>query len=157
MTTNEHETERLKAFRHAVPEAVNLTLDERRKSEPGLTKLGTDLSVPDDSLDRMIAMYREGLQRSGLEHVIFGHIGNNHVHVNIIPKTLSDYEKGKALYLEWAREVVRLGGSVSAEHGVGKLKKALLREMYGDRGILEMQEVKRCFDPGGLLSPGNLF
>ena len=89
--------------------------------------------------------------------MIFGHIGNNHVHVNIIPRTLAEYDAGKALYLTWAREVIRRGGSVSAEHGIGKLKVALLREMYGDTGIAEMRAVKACFDPDGLLNRGNLF
>jgi D-lactate dehydrogenase (cytochrome) len=92
-----------------------------------------------------------------LEYVIFGHIGNNHVHVNIIPKDMAEYDKGKALYLTWAREVIRRGGSVSAEHGIGKLKIALLREMYGDAGIAAMRAVKASFDPEGLLNRGNLF
>jgi len=77
--------------------------------------------------------------------------------VNIIPNTMEEYKRGKDLYLEWAHAVVKMGGTVSAEHGVGKLKTALLREMYGDKGIGEMRETKRLFDPGNLLGPGNLF
>jgi D-lactate dehydrogenase (cytochrome) len=151
------ELERLKFFRHSVPESVNLLIDERRKVEPGLTKLGTDMAVPDSRLDAVLAMYREGLARTGLEHVIFGHIGNNHLHVNIIPRSLREYDIGKDLYLEWARRVVAMGGTVSAEHGIGKFKVALLREMYGEKGVHEMREVKRVFDPEGKLNPGNLF
>lgn len=157
LSSDEHDMERLKRFRHAVPEAVNLTLDQRRKREPGLTKLGTDLAVPDDGLEKVFAMYHAGLARTGLEFVMFGHVGNNHVHVNILPNTMDDYARGKALYLEWAHDVVAMGGTVSAEHGVGKLKVALLREMYGDDGIRQMRELKRAFDPGNRLAPGNLF
>jgi D-lactate dehydrogenase (cytochrome) len=149
--------DRMKAFRHAVPEAVNLLIDERRRQEPNLTKLGTDLAVPDQNLEAVLAMYRRGLTDAGLESVVFGHIGNNHVHVNIIPATLADYERGRALYLGWAREVVAMGGTVSAEHGIGKLKTALLREMYGEQGIREMRRVKRLFDPQWILNVGNLF
>jgi len=148
---------RLKDFRHAVPEAVNLTIDERRKREPGLTKLGTDLSVPDAFLRQILARYHGDLGRAGLEYVVFGHIGNSHLHVNIIPRTMAEYRHGKALCLEWARAVVSMGGSVSAEHGIGKLKTDLLREMYGERGIAEMKALKKAFDPAGLLNPGNLF
>jgi D-lactate dehydrogenase (cytochrome) len=119
--------------------------------------LGTDLSVPDAFLRTILARYRADLHRESLEHVIFGHIGDNHVHVNIIPDTLDDYRRGRALYLEWARAVVGLGGSVSAEHGIGKLKTDLLREMYGEKGIAEMRELKSIFDPAGILNPGNLF
>ena len=140
-----------------MPEAVNLLIDERRKQEPHLTKLGTDMAVPDAALDHILPLYRRTLLAAGLEHVIFGHIGNNHVHVNILSRTMRDYETGKQLYLDWAREVLRLGGTVSAEHGIGKLKTALLREMYGAEGIAQMQAVKRLFDPAGCLNRGNLF
>ena len=154
---DERELVRLKDFRHAVPEAVNLLIDERRKSEPGITKLGTDLAVPDDALDRVLALYHAGLQEHGLEYVIFGHIGSNHVHVNLIPRSLAEYEQGKRLYTDWARQVVGWGGTVSAEHGIGKLKAALLREMYGEKGIEEMRGLKKVFDPDGVLNAGNLF
>jgi D-lactate dehydrogenase (cytochrome) len=151
------ELDRMRFFRHAVPEAVNLRIDERRRRTPGVTKLGTDMAVPDAGLERMLEVYRAGLAAAGLEHVMFGHIGNNHVHVNILPRSLEEYERGKALYLEWAAEAVRLGGSVAAEHGIGKFKVALLREMYGEEGVGQMREIKRAFDPGGRLNRGNLF
>jgi D-lactate dehydrogenase (cytochrome) len=157
VATTESELERFKYFRHAVPESVNLLIDERRKKDPEVTKLGTDMAVPDQALDCVLAMYREGLEAEGLESVMFGHIGNNHLHVNILPRTLQEYNEGKDLYLEWARQVVALGGTVSAEHGIGKFKVALLREMFGETGIHEMREVKRVFDPGGKLNRGNLF
>jgi D-lactate dehydrogenase (cytochrome) len=157
IATDSRELERFKKFRHAVPEAVNLLIDQRRKTEPGLTKLGTDMSVPDSDLKDILSLYTRTLAETALEYVIFGHIGNNHVHVNIIPKDMAEYDKGKALYLTWAREVIRRGGSVSAEHGIGKLKIALLREMYGEEGIAAMRAVKTLFDPDGLLNRGNLF
>ena len=149
--------ERFKLFRHAVPEAVNRVIDERRKQEPLMSKLGTDMAVPDRSLQDVMAMYRAGLNGAGLEYVIFGHIGNNHVHVNILPRSMEDFSRGKDLYLRWARRVIALGGTVSAEHGIGKFKVALLREMLGEEGIRQMREVKRVFDPSGLLNQGNLF
>jgi D-lactate dehydrogenase (cytochrome) len=157
LATGESEIDRFKAFRHAAPECVNLLIDQRRKREPQLTKLGTDLAVPDDRLREVMAMYRADLAASGLEYAIFGHIGNNHVHVNIIPHTLDEYRRGKDLYLGWAARVVTMGGTVSAEHGIGKLKRELLRIMYGDAAIEQMRELKRLFDPGWRLGCGNLF
>ncbi len=153
----ESELERFKFFRHAVPESVNLVIDERRKREPELTKLGTDMAVPDMELERVLGLYRDGLTEKGLESVIFGHIGSNHVHVNILPRTLQEYRQGKDLYLQWARTVVSMGGTVSGEHGIGKFKVALLAEMFGEKGIREMRDVKRVFDPDGKLNRGNLF
>ena len=154
---DDREMARLKDFRHAVPESVNSRIDERRKKEPLLTKLGTDLAVGDDCLERVLAMYHADLDDAGLEYVIFGHIGDNHVHVNILPNSIEEYESGKRLYLRWAREAVAMGGTISGEHGVGKLKTALFREMYGEHSIAEMQALKECFDPDGILNPGNLF
>ncbi len=155
--TNDRELEPLKAFRHATPEAVNLLIDQRKHACPELTKLGTDMSVPDERLEEVIAMYDAGLKESCLESVMFGHIGNNHVHVNILPHDMEEYERGKALYLAWAQQVVEWGGSVSAEHGIGKIKVPFLRLMYGDHAIAEMQTLKSLFDPTGMLNPGDLF
>jgi len=155
--TTEREMEPIKAFRHATPEAVNLLIGERKRDCPELTKLGTDMSVPDDQLDAAIAMYDAGLAEHGLESVIFGHIGDNHVHVNILPHDMVEYARGKELYLCWAREIVKMGGSVSAEHGIGKLKVPFLEMMYGPRAIDEMRALKRLFDPDGVLNPGVMF
>ncbi len=102
-------------------------------------------------------MWSEGLERLGLEHVIFGHIGDNHLHVNILPNSAGEYEKGRRLYHEWTLAAVRMGGTVSAEHGVGKLKREMLAEMYGPKAIEEMRQLKNCFDPLALLNRGNLF
>ena len=149
--------DKMKTFRHAVPEQVNALIAERKRRYPELTKLGTDLSVPDGRLSDVMRLYRSGLQAAGLEHVIFGHIGNNHVHVNILPRDMAEYAAGKALYRRWAEQVVAWGGSVSAEHGIGRLKKDLLAVMYASEGISAMRRLKALFDPSNRLNPGRLF
>ncbi len=130
---------------------------ERKRRYPELTKLGTDLSVPDDKLKPVMRLYRDDLTSAGLEHVIFGHIGNNHVHVNILPRDMDEYATGKRLYRKWAEQVVAWGGSVSAEHGIGRLKKELLAIMYGAKAIEAMRQLKTCFDPAHSLNPSRLF
>lgn len=144
-------------FRHAAPECVNMIIDRRKKREPVITKLGTDMAVPNEHLKDVLDMYHSDLADLGAEYAIWGHIGDNHVHVNVLPRTADEHRATKALYLKWADKVSRLGGSVSAEHGVGKLKAEFLRVMYGDAAINEMAELKRLFDPEGLLGAGNLF
>jgi len=157
MADSPREIEIQKAFRHATPEAVNLLIDRRKKACPDLTKLGTDMSVPDDCLEKVMQMYRTDLAAAGLEYVIFGHVGNNHVHVNSLPRSMDELAQGKELYLNWAEQVVAMGGSVSAEHGIGKIKVNLLETMFGREGIAAMRDVKKMFDPEGMINPGNLF
>jgi len=154
---NDTDRDNLYFFRHAVPESVNMLIDKRKKKDPVITKLGTDMSVPDEYLKHIINMYRSMLKDYGLESAIWGHIGNNHLHVNILPNNEEEYKKGKALYNEWAANITRLGGAVSAEHGVGKLKANYLTVMYGEKHINEMAALKAVFDPKGLLCAGNMF
>ena len=144
-------------FRHAVPESVNMLIDERRRTNPHITKLGSDMSVPDDRLHDVVALYRRTLAESGLQSAAWGHIGNNHLHVNILPRDDADYAAGKELFQGWAREVTAMGGAVSAEHGVGKLKRDFLTVMYGRDHIEEMARLKAQLDPFGQLGRGNLF
>ena len=144
-------------FRHAVPESVNMLIDERRRTDPAITKLGSDMSVPDEHLADVIALYREGLATSGLESAAWGHIGNNHLHVNILPRDAADYARGGELFAHWAAEVSAMGGAVSAEHGVGKLKVGFLETMYGHEAMLQSARLKLQVDPQGLLGRGNLF
>ena len=144
-------------FRHAVPESVNMLIDERRRTDPVITKLGSDMSVPDERLHDVVALYRRTLADSGLESAAWGHIGNNHLHVNILPRDARDFAAGKALFRDWAAEVTRMGGAVSAEHGVGKIKRDFLAVMYGADHIAEMARLKAQLDPYGQLGRGNLF
>lgn len=157
VAANPQAMDQLKFFRHAVPEAVNLLIDERRKSDTSLTKLGTDMAVPNLKLKEIMHLYNSTLKDYNLESVIFGHIGNNHLHVNIIPRNMDDYMKGKELYNSWAEKVISVGGTVSAEHGIGKLKTLLLGKMMGEQGISEMKALKKLFDPENRLNRGNLF
>ena len=144
-------------FRHAVPESVNMLIDERRRTNPTITKLGSDMSVPDERLHDVIELYRTTLAEAGLQSAAWGHIGNNHLHVNVLPRDGADFAAGKELFASWAAEVTRMGGAVSAEHGVGKIKRGFLETMYGPEHIREMARLKRELDPAGQLGRGNLF
>lgn len=154
---SQSDLDKLMFFRHAIPECVNMLIDLRKQRDKTITKLGTDMAVPDSELENVMALYNATLREQGLQSAIWGHIGNNHLHVNILPDSAADYWKGKELYRDWARRITAMNGAVSAEHGVGKLKADFLRLMYGDEGIDQMRRLKHCFDPEGRLNAGNLF
>ena len=105
----------------------------------------------------MMEVYTSHLKKEGFEYVIFGHIGENHLHVNILPKSEEELKKAKELYLTFAKKAVEFGGSVSGEHGIGKLKKSMLEVLYSKDDISEMKKIKQALDPAGILNPGNLF
>ncbi len=153
----ERELDRFKHFRHAVPEIVNNIIADRKKKFPSIHKLGTDMSVEDEYIGEMMEFYHKILNEVGLQYVIWGHIGDNHVHVNILPKNMEDLELGKQLYKKFAQKAVSFGGSVSAEHGIGKIKHEYLEIMFGNEAINEMRQVKSTLDPNFLFNPGNIF
>ncbi len=150
---SDRDRERFRVFRHSVPEKVNDTV--RRN---GLQKAGTDFAVPVNRSREMMAYYRQTLDPifPG-QYVVFGHIGDAHVHVNILPKTPAEAELAKATIATMAKHAVELGGVVAAEHGLGKRKAALLQLQYNPEQIEWMKAVKRRFDPQWLLGRGTLF
>ncbi len=147
----------MKAFRHAAPEAVNSIIASLKQEDPAIHKIGTDMAVPDACLGEIMALYRRELTDSGLRHSIFGHIGDNHLHVNILPASGAEMETAKELYDRLATEVVAMGGSVFAEHGVGRLKRTMLRLQFEAEELAAMERIKHVFDPRGLLNAGVIF
>jgi D-lactate dehydrogenase (cytochrome) len=146
-----------RVFRHAVPEAVNAIIGQRKAKFPQLHKVGTDMAVPDTRMREMFDMYRQDLAKSGIDSVVFGHIGDNHVHVNLLPKDMDELLRAKNMYLGWAAKVTAMGGAVAAEHGIGRMKKNMLAIQYPSEVLQQMQIVRQVFDPEGLLAPGVLF
>jgi FAD/FMN-containing dehydrogenase len=120
--------------------------------------MGTDYAVPLERDREMLLYYRERLERELPDgYVIYGHLGDAHLHVNMLPATESEYARAQALLKEFAEHAVVLGGTVSAEHGLGKRKAALLPLQFAEEHIEEMRQVKRRFDPQWLLGRGTLF
>jgi D-lactate dehydrogenase (cytochrome) len=144
------------AFRHAVPERINATIAHRREQHPALHKIATDMAVADRDLLWVYDLYSTTLTSAGLDHAIFGHVGNNHFHVNILPRDEAELQRAKAIYAEFARALVARGGCVAAEHGIGRIKKHLLPVQYGDAVLDVMRAAKRWLDPEWRLNRGVL-
>lgn len=151
-TTNEQDREKMREFRHALPVAVNERVVRNKQK-----KIGTDMAVPDANFSEFLRFYKESLDASGIDYVIFGHIGDCHLHANLMPKNDEEAARSRHLYGRFIAQAVMLGGCVSAEHGIGKLKSKYLQVMLGERYLNEMAELKRAFDPSGILGRGNMF
>ncbi len=148
----EQDQERLREFRHQLPVLMNEWFARYKQR-----KVSTDMAVPDEEFAGMLSFYDDTLRASDLKYTIFGHIGDNHVHVNILPRDDAESAKAREIYMRFVRRAVKVGGTISAEHGIGKLKREYLREMYGEESLHEMAALKRAFDPAGILGRGNIF
>ena len=148
------------AVREAVPAGVNRRVgDAKRTVDPRIEKTAGDMIVPFEHFGTLLEIYRDGLERRGLDFAVWGHISDGNVHPNVIPRSLDDVERGKEAMIEFGAAVTRLGGCPLAEHGVGRnpVKQRLLQNLYGAEGIEEMRAVKRVLDPEWKLAPGVLF
>jgi FAD/FMN-containing dehydrogenase len=144
--------ERFRRFRHALPELVNETV--RRN---GTLKMGTDYAVPLARNREMLTYYRRRLEEEFPgRYVIFGHIGDAHLHVNLFSSPDAP-QRAMDLILDFARKAVELGGTVSAEHGLGRRKAHLLKLQYLPEQLETMRAVKRRLDPHNLLGRGVLW
>ncbi|HDY83175.1 MAG TPA: FAD-binding oxidoreductase [Halieaceae bacterium] len=95
------------------------------------------------------------------EIIWFGHIGDGNVHLNVLkPDDLSmeEFQRRCGEVSKWVFEIVqRYGGSISAEHGVGLLKKDYLQYSRSPLEIEIMRQIKLAFDPLGIMNPGKIF
>lgn len=147
---------RMRELRHSIPRSIFEYVASLKGEMPGIHKMGTDMAVPDSAADEMMSYYSEQLDAAGLEYVIFGHIGNNHPHVEIILKSMEDFDKANRVYQRFAEKAVELGGSPSAEHGIGKIKTGYMELMYGREGVEQIRRVKSILDPKDILCRGNI-
>ncbi|MEN6302995.1 MAG: FAD-binding oxidoreductase [Armatimonadia bacterium] len=152
-------------FRHSLPEGVNTYVRRR-----GSHKVGTDLVVPAEHFPAMLALYHEvgeefkrRCPREGEHYLMFGHIGNYHLHFNFLAHDQQELEVAGDLYARLARQAIAFGGTISGEHGVGKKTIIVdnqplpyLQLMYGEEGLKQIAATKRALDPKWLLNPGNV-
>ncbi|MBI5326052.1 MAG: FAD-binding oxidoreductase [Ignavibacteriae bacterium] len=150
MNSKEHNL--LKEFRHALPQKVFEIIVNNNT-----LKIGTDTAVPDNYSKQYYKYLTEKLKYYKLDHYIWGHIGNSHFHANIIVKSDIELKNGYAFYDECIDEAIRLGGTVSAEHGIGKLKRKYFYRLFGNEVIEKMKAIKKVFDPNNIMNNGNLF
>jgi len=152
--------------------SVALTLGEqheiwefRHAASPILSRLDPDLksmqfiedgAVPPDRLADYVRGVRAALDSRGVRGVIFGHAGDAHVHVNpLVDMSRAGWrDEVEGLLEDVVLLTSRLGGTLSGEHGDGRLRAPLLVETWPEAEVELFEAVKKCFDPEGILNPG---
>ena len=146
----EKDIQLLHDFRHDIPVIIN-----EENSLASRVKLGTDMAIPDKHFIPMMEFYRDTLRISGLDHVIFGHLGDNHLHINLLPNE-SQIDDAQQLYEQMVTQILKWKGTVSAEHGIGKLKKKYFEKMVGPVSLNDLKKIKYCLDPNNRMGTGNI-
>jgi D-lactate dehydrogenase (cytochrome) len=146
-------------LREAVPAGVNRRVAQAHAVDARVHKTAADMIVPFAAFARMMHLCRALAAERRLDLAVWGHISDGNVHPNVIPRDYGDVERGRGMLLELARDVIGMGGSPLAEHGVGRnpVKQRLLEMLYGAEGVDDMRGVKLSLDPAWKLAPGLLF
>ncbi len=119
-----------------------------------------DTVVPRYELPKLLNAVKTICKKYGLHSVCYGHAGDGNLHVNIIKGNLSDAIWNNDLPIairEIFVEVVKLGGTISGEHGIGLVQKSYMDIAFPEVTLNLMRTIKKAFDPNGILNPGKIF
>jgi glycolate oxidase len=149
LTQDPAESDRLWQARRALSQALY-------KVAP--LKIAEDVVVPRSKIPTLVRALEAMRERFGIPILSFGHAGDGNFHVNLmIQDTPADREKAEAAVKEIFAEAIRLGGTMSGEHGIGLSKAPYLSMELTDDVMTVMKNVKKLFDPKNILNPGKIF
>ncbi len=145
------DADRLWAIRHAASPILAGLPEDRRSLQ-----VIEDACVPIDRVGEYIASVRRMAAELELQVVLFGHAGDGHIHVNLLPEVArSGWQDRVATLLDEVTQLVRrLGGTTTGEHGDGRLRAQALQQIYGAEIVELFREIKHAFDPSGIFNPG---
>ena len=149
-TTNAEERNRLWRARHNVYYA-------QQSLRPGARGYVTDICVPISRLADAIGETQEDLEASPLMAPLVGHVGDGNFHLSILidPDDAGERDEAERLAGRLSDRALRLGGTVTGEHGVGRGKRKLMAAEHGEAWEV-MGAIKRTLDPNGILNPGKI-
>lgn len=119
-----------------------------------------DTVVPRAYLPQLLDSVKSIGKKYGFHSVCYGHAGDGNLHVNIVKGAMSDGDWNNQLPLgirELFTEVVKLGGTISGEHGIGLVQKGYMDIAFSEQQLQLMQSIKKVFDPKGIMNPGKIF
>jgi D-lactate dehydrogenase len=119
-------------------------------------KINEDVVVPVSRLPELIAALRDISTTHQIPIVNFGHAGNGNIHVNLLPRDDAEYARAQGALHDVFATVLRLGGTLSGEHGIGLAKRDFLAQAIDPAALALMRGIKQVFDPDGILNPGKL-
>jgi glycolate oxidase len=144
-------------------EAIRLAV-ARRNAFSALARLSPttileDATVPQSELAKMIRFVKSVGEKHNLRIGTFGHMGDGNLHPTFLTneRNKEEMHRVEEAAKEIFEEAIRLGGTITGEHGVGVAKKAFLPKFAGDAQMRVLKQLRRTFDPNGILNPGKMF
>ena len=136
--------------RHSMPTNA---LEKARVN--GVLSIITDTIVPPNNFNIFIKDVHSMLKKSEIDYLLFGHLGDCHLHFHLIP-TQEQQSKALEVYDQIVERSAELGGVYSAEHGTGKRKHKDFVKCYGKEAVQQIRQTKRDLDPDFILNRGNV-
>ena len=138
--------------------------EARRSVSPALyrispTKINEDIVVPRSRIPDMLSLLRNIAHKYNIKIVNFGHAGDGNIHVNIMTdkNNKEEYKRAEDAVKDIFEATIRLGGTISGEHGIGLTKAKYIGMEISPVSIELMKAVKKAFDPKGIMNPGKIF
>ena len=142
-------------MRHAVPATLNERASKFR--DAGGRKVSTDWAVPYRRLAEALGISNQIAESRGVARpVTFGHAGNGHPHQHFLGRDPAEVARIEQVVEETLGRVLQMGGTVAAEHGIGKLKRRWIGLQLSPIQLGVMRALKTELDPDWLLAPGNV-
>ncbi|MHB8420139.1 MAG: FAD-binding oxidoreductase [Myxococcales bacterium] len=120
-------------------------------------KISEDIAVPRSRIPEMVAEVQAVGRRLGLQVACYGHAGDGNLHANVLYDRAEERPRVDAAVAEMLRAALRMGGTITGEHGVGLAKKEFLELEQGREVVALERRLKALFDPKGILNPGKMF
>ena len=123
------------------------------------TTILEDATVPRSELAHMIRFVDEVAKKHDLKIGTFGHMGDGNLHPTFLTDERNEGEIHRVheAFKEIFNEAIRIGGTITGEHGIGLAKKEFLPKFAGDAQMRVMRELRKSLDPKGILNPGKMF
>ena len=123
------------------------------------TTILEDITVPRSELAAMVRFVEVVARKHRLRVGTFGHMGDGNLHPTFLTdeRNADEMHRVEQAFQELFAEAIRLGGTITGEHGVGVAKKAFLPAFAGDAQMRVMRELRKALDPAGILNPGKMF
>ncbi|MEE8181193.1 MAG: FAD-binding oxidoreductase, partial [Nitrosopumilaceae archaeon] len=125
------------------------------KKEKRIPHLIEDAAVPLENLQKLFSVLNKINKKYKTRSIVYGHVGNGNIHVRLV----SDRKKItfiKNIAIQYFEEVIKLGGTISAEHGDGLARSEFIKMQYGAKNYRVFKEIKKFFDPKNVLNTGKI-